>query len=916
MCSFSLLVVPPVNPFLPICGYGWIGSSSIPFRSPPKQATRSSARHSTPHNVPLSASRSIVIPPQDVGNDPTGSTRASRQTSPLNGIPGSMTTTEPPAARRSTRKVKLTVSEPVLNPSSGPSSSQTLDAPHALLSADPQTDLPISDERATSVLNQNKPLAGTDNLSTIRYKGKNKLSEGTGTPQEGGSDASPAQLSDVCSSCVTTIYSHPSMSNLPVSASDREGGGAMLYCDSCPRSFHLLCLNPPIDSQSTNNTVPEGGWYCQECLAEHDFYSTGRMPSPPAQSGTELFGKLLARLQRTNPQEFQLPEDIRHYYKYVVTGPRGGYIDGRKWKLAKGNKQLLFEDRDLFKTRDRNNRPILCFKCGGSAVRSAVSGDAQMALLVPSSPTDEADEASKASMSQYAPEPMETPNLDLLSEAATQLISDPLELKTEESAATLHVNGTQSSTESVMGADSKGKVTGKRKREPSPIGQPPDNNSQTGPRTRRRTEHGPSTAKSAIFDLSEGGRPILSCDYCPLHWHMDCLDPPMTAIPARERRWMCPNHIEHIFALKPRIPRHSPLPTVEISKTGQYNSGLINILSQDPPPPPAPLRKKKPTVRIGKIEDMWVSSKKYRVPEGVVILDFWRKIRDPDAPMARASETASSMDVDDRSDEGSSTLTELSSEDEDGKKSGRSEHETKGVVKSSRVFKGSKGEAKSNKNKQRSKASTSTRPSRNLPKRGGALRKSNTLNDKSSSSQALDESTVKVLDPLHSPSKPATLNSKGGLTLRIPKPTGSPNGAHKAPSGNHSKPVSVNERPDGQPSYRPIFPRNSPSQGDSGSSVPNSKGKGSPRPPRTKIAASSTRPGLRSARRQVDPETHNWDEELLPALTAPADDEETMQQTTSRMDEWGDVDAKAGSEDDPLAPSKDFRLLEDMLMYL
>jgi hypothetical protein len=74
------------------------------------------------------------------------------------------------------------------------------------------------------------------------------------------------------------------------------------------------------------------------------------------------------------------------------------------------------------------------------------------------------------------------------------------------------------------------------------------------------------------------------------------------------------------------------LPTVEISKTGQYNSGLVTILSQDPPPPPPPLRKKKPTVKIGRIEDMWVGSKKYRVPEGVVILDFWRKIRDPNAP--------------------------------------------------------------------------------------------------------------------------------------------------------------------------------------------------------------------------------------------------------------------------------------------
>jgi hypothetical protein len=81
-----------------------------------------------------------------------------------------------------------------------------------------------------------------------------------------------SQYPDVCSSCVMTIYSHPSMANLPVSAYDREGGGALVYCDSCPRSFHLLCLNPPIDGQGGKEEIPEGGWYCQECsAAEHDY---------------------------------------------------------------------------------------------------------------------------------------------------------------------------------------------------------------------------------------------------------------------------------------------------------------------------------------------------------------------------------------------------------------------------------------------------------------------------------------------------------------------------------------------------------------------------------------------------------------------------------------------------------------------
>ncbi|KAI1893391.1 hypothetical protein AGOR_G00123250 [Albula goreensis] len=38
--------------------------------------------------------------------------------------------------------------------------------------------------------------------------------------------------------------------------------------------------------------------------------------------------------------------------------------------------------------------------------------------------------------------------------------------------------------------------------------------------------------------------PLIQCDYCPLLFHMDCLDPPLTAMPTG--KWMCPNHMEHI----------------------------------------------------------------------------------------------------------------------------------------------------------------------------------------------------------------------------------------------------------------------------------------------------------------------------------------------------------------------------------
>lgn len=43
--------------------------------------------------------------------------------------------------------------------------------------------------------------------------------------------------------------------------------------------------------------------------------------------------------------------------------------------------------------------------------------------------------------------------------------------------------------------------------------------------------------------------PLISCDYCSLFFHQDCLDPPMTALPAG--RWMCPNHPQHFIVSLP-----------------------------------------------------------------------------------------------------------------------------------------------------------------------------------------------------------------------------------------------------------------------------------------------------------------------------------------------------------------------------
>ncbi|KAJ2709854.1 hypothetical protein H4R19_004038 [Coemansia spiralis] len=75
---------------------------------------------------------------------------------------------------------------------------------------------------------------------------------------------------------------------------------------------------------------------------------------------------------------------------------------------------------------------------------------------------------------------------------------------------------------------------------------------------------------------------LVRCDYCPLSWHWDCLDPPLSSAPPAHRRWMCPNHADHAMGRrqkfrKERIVDHTSAPA------GTRNSGLIDVVDDDPP---------------------------------------------------------------------------------------------------------------------------------------------------------------------------------------------------------------------------------------------------------------------------------------------------------------------------------------------
>lgn len=318
--------------------------------------------------------------------------------------------------------------------------------------------------------------------------------------------------------------------------------GALVYCDSCPRAFHLWCLDPPMEAID----LPEGDkWFCPSCIIRK------HPPSKPTRSS--FMSPLLHQLQVTIPKEFQLPDDIRNFFKDVSTATNGAYVDSSELKQLRLNRHGQLEVRDPYRLKDRNGIPIICFRCGQSS---------------------------------------------------------------------LPRGGVVASTSSMKCS-------------------------------RRST----STLHSAT---PETWRSMLSCDYCNLHWHLDCLDPPLTSMPSYGKKWMCPNHAEQVLQPKRRIPKQNATP-IDITKPNQWNSGNIEVIH----PQPAAMTEKLV------LDEVLINGRRYRVPERIIMLDFWSKIsRDPhqnrgeDPPSRVSSPLTSLSSLDEVGTDNEPTSEDLISRDE------------------------------------------------------------------------------------------------------------------------------------------------------------------------------------------------------------------------------------------------------------
>ncbi|SCU97569.1 LAMI_0F10550g1_1 [Lachancea mirantina] len=154
--------------------------------------------------------------------------------------------------------------------------------------------------------------------------------------------------------------------------------GVFLCCDTCPKSFHFACCNPPLDADN----LPEGDWSCTECQfkmkcpnkssankLEKEFLADLREAQ-----GSSLFGKLLFRLEKANPRQFQLSHSLRDStFVNVHTGNHGEYTDD-SLKEPLNEKQLFgapygqsLTKMDQFNPElhidQENNKLLVCYNC-------------------------------------------------------------------------------------------------------------------------------------------------------------------------------------------------------------------------------------------------------------------------------------------------------------------------------------------------------------------------------------------------------------------------------------------------------------------------------------------------------------------------------------------------------------------------
>lgn len=281
----------------------------------------------------------------------------------------------------------------------------------------------------------------------------------------------------------------------------REGGD-LLCCDHCPAAFHLQCCNPPLSEEM----LPPGEWMCHRC----------NVRKKKREQKSEQTNGLPDRTSTKRSASPAVELELNAGPLRLDGLPPGAGAAGPGLRVA----QVRLLDR---RTSSRpSSRP-------GTPTSNTSS------TPTPSEEQNEGEEEAAEPEDEIQGSELEGATLSV---PTPRLLKRPFQLLI---AAAMERNPTQFQLPSELTCTTALPGSSKRRRKEELLVKP-----------FRRPQHEldsnglvPLPVK-VCFSCSRSCRlaPLIQCDYCPLLFHMDCLDPPLTALPAG--KWMCPNHVEHL----------------------------------------------------------------------------------------------------------------------------------------------------------------------------------------------------------------------------------------------------------------------------------------------------------------------------------------------------------------------------------
>ncbi|KAF7645137.1 hypothetical protein LDENG_00209460, partial [Lucifuga dentata] len=281
----------------------------------------------------------------------------------------------------------------------------------------------------------------------------------------------------------------------------REGGD-LLCCDHCPAAFHLQCCNPPLSEEM----LPPGEWMCHRC----------NVRKKKREQKSEQTNGLPERSSSKRSASPAVELELNAGPLRLDGLPPGAGAAGPGLRVAQVR---LLDRRTSSRPSSRPGTPTS--NTSSTPTPSEEQNDGEEETAEP----EEEVQSSELEGSTFS-----TPTPCLLKRPFQLLI-----------VAAMERNPTQFQLPSELTCTTALPGSSKRRRKEELLGKP-----------FRRPQHEldpnglvPLPVK-VCFSCNRSCRlaPLIQCDYCPLLFHMDCLDPPLTALPAG--KWMCPNHVEHL----------------------------------------------------------------------------------------------------------------------------------------------------------------------------------------------------------------------------------------------------------------------------------------------------------------------------------------------------------------------------------